>query len=75
MSVPVTAPVYADMFDECVHKLYSVQGCVSTRSVQKYACFRNTACCYHLFYFSTIAVKETLRDIEVMWDVTLSLGE
>jgi hypothetical protein len=74
MSVPVSS-VCAEMFDEGVHKLYSTPTFIITCSVQKCAYFYNTVCYSHLFYFFTKCVQEILREIEVLPNVSLSLGE
>ena len=74
MSVPVSS-VCAEMFDEGVHKLYSTPTFIITCSVQKCAYFHNTVCYSHLFYFVTKCVQEILREIEVLLNVSLSLGE
>ena len=75
MSVQQQLPVCAEMFDEGVHKLHSIPAFIITWSVQKCAYFHNTACYSHLFYFFTNSVKEIRCEIEVLWDVTLSVRE
>ena len=75
MSVQQQLPMCAEMFDEGLHKLYSVPAFIITCSVQKRAYFHNTAFYSHLFYLFTNSVKEIRCEIEVLWDMTLSVCE
>ena len=73
MSVQQQFPECAEMFDEIFHKFYSIPAFIIKWSVQKCAYFHNTACYSHLFYFFTNTVAEIRCEIEVLWDVTMSV--
>jgi len=63
MSEPATAfcvCVCAEMFDEGIHKLYSIPVFIIPCSVQKCAYFHNTACYSHLLYFSPSLSKNLM---------------
>jgi hypothetical protein len=74
MSVAASC-VCAEIFVVGVRKLYSIPSFIITCSVQKCVYFHNIVCYSHLFYFFTKFVQEILCDIEVLLNVTLSLGE